>query len=93
MTVVALTAAVLLLQGPADSQAPADGKAPPKGAPKGGKGKGKGGVGGQYGVSIAETSGAAIGTYRYLLFDMSRTEDADPFGNTFFSEFTVIEKK
>ena len=40
ITVVALTAAVLLLQGPADSQAPADGKAPPKGAPKG-KGKGK----------------------------------------------------
>ena len=33
MTVVALTASVLLLQGPADSQAPAgDDKAPPKGA-------------------------------------------------------------
>ena len=41
MTVVALTAALLLLQGPADSQAPAgDAKAPAKGAAKG-KGKGK----------------------------------------------------
>jgi hypothetical protein len=42
MTFVALTAAVLLLQGPADSQAPAgDAKAPGKGGPGKGKGKGK----------------------------------------------------
>ena len=40
MTAAALTAALLLVQGHADSQAPADAKAPPKGAPKG-KGKGK----------------------------------------------------
>ena len=41
MTAAALAAALLLLQGAADSQAPAgDAKAPPKGAPKG-KGKGK----------------------------------------------------
>jgi hypothetical protein len=40
MTAAALAAALLLLQGPADSQAPTDAKAPPKGAPKG-KGKGK----------------------------------------------------
>jgi hypothetical protein len=58
-----------------------------------GKGKGKGGMGGQYGVNIADPSGAAIGSYRYLLFDMVRTEDTDPFGNTFYSEITVIEKK
>src|SRR6476660_3303255 len=40
MTAAALAAALLLLQGPADSQAPGDAKAPAKGALKG-KGKGK----------------------------------------------------
>jgi hypothetical protein len=49
--------------------------------------------GGQYGVSIADTKGAALGKYRYLLFDMSRTEADDEFGNTFYSEITVVEKK
>src|SRR5205085_1453687 len=28
--------------------------------------------------------------YRYLLFDVSRTEADDPFGNTFYSEIDVI---
>ncbi len=50
-------------------------------------------MGGQYGVSSADDKGAAIGKYRYLLFDISRTEDDDPFGNTFYSEIAVIEKK
>ena len=54
--------------------------------PKSGEG------GGQYGVSIADTAGA-IGKYRYLLFDMSRTEAEDEFGNTFYSEIDVIEQK
>ncbi|HYV34766.1 MAG TPA: hypothetical protein VE988_03615 [Gemmataceae bacterium] len=49
--------------------------------------------GGQYGVSIADSKAASLGKYRYLLFDMSRTEDVDPFGNTFYSEITVVEKK
>ena len=49
--------------------------------------------GGQYGVSIADSKDASIGKYRYLLFDMSRTEADDDFGNTFYSEITVIEKK
>jgi hypothetical protein len=49
--------------------------------------------GGQYGVSVADDKGAAIGKYRYLLFDMSRTEDTDEFGNTFYSEIDVIEQK
>ena len=48
--------------------------------------------GGQYGVSVSDTAGA-IGKYRYLLFDISRTEDDDDFGNTFFSEIDVIEQK
>lgn len=54
----------------------------------------KGGAegGGQYGVSIADTAGA-IGKYRYLLFDVSRTEADDEFGNTFYSEIDVVEQK
>ena len=49
-------------------------------------------AGGQYGVSVADAAGA-IGKYRYLLFDMSRTEADDEFGNTFYSEIDVIEQK
>jgi hypothetical protein len=54
--------------------------------PKSGEG------GGQYGVSIADAAGA-MGKYRYLLFDMSRTEAEDEFGNTFYSEIDVVEQK
>jgi hypothetical protein len=50
-------------------------------------------MGGQYGVSHSDSAAGSIGKYRYLLFDMSRTEDDDPFGNTFYSEITVIERK
>jgi hypothetical protein len=49
-------------------------------------------VGGQYGVSIADSDGA-LGKYRYLLFDIASTEDDDSFGNTFYSEIDVIEQK
>jgi len=45
--------------------------------------------GGQYGVSISDSDGI-IGKYRYLLFDMVRTENDDAFGNTFYSEIDVI---
>jgi hypothetical protein len=48
--------------------------------------------GGQYGVNIADPTGS-VGKYRYLLLDASRTEEDDPFGNTFYSEITVVEKK
>jgi hypothetical protein len=47
--------------------------------------------GGQYGVSIADPEGT-LGEYRYLLFDISRTEADDDFGNTFYSELDVIDK-
>jgi hypothetical protein len=47
--------------------------------------------GGQYGVSISDSTGM-IGQYRFLLFDISRTEDADAFGNTFYSEIDVIDR-
>jgi hypothetical protein len=45
--------------------------------------------GGQYAVSISDSDGA-LGKYCYLLFDISRTEDGDTFGNTFYSEIDVI---
>ena len=47
--------------------------------------------GGQYGVSI-RSSGGTLGEIRHLLFAISRTEAADPFGNTFFSEIDVVEQ-
>jgi len=46
--------------------------------------------GGKYGVSICDSNGT-IGRYRYLLFDISRTEGTDPFGNTFYNEIDVVE--
>jgi hypothetical protein len=46
--------------------------------------------GGQYGVSISATN-EVIGRYRHLLFDMSRTETDDDFGNTFYSEIGVVD--
>ncbi len=45
--------------------------------------------GGQYGVSISDSTGV-LGKFRYLLFDVSRTETDDSFGNTFYSEINVI---
>lgn len=46
--------------------------------------------GGQYAVSISDSEGK-LGRYRYLLFDVSRTEVDDDFGNTFYSEIDVID--
>lgn len=54
------------------------------------KPKGDAEAGGQYGVSIADSTGA-LGQFRYLLFDISQTEDSDDFGNTFYSEIDVID--
>jgi hypothetical protein len=51
-----------------------------------------GDVGGQYGVSIAD-SDRSFGKYRYLLIAATRTESDDGFGNTFFSEIDVIDAK
>lgn len=48
--------------------------------------------GGQYGVSITDTSGS-LGRYRYLLFDVFETESDDPWGQTFYSEIDVVAKK
>jgi hypothetical protein len=52
----------------------------------------KGEGGGQYGVSITDTTGS-LGKFQYLLFDSIPTEIDDPFGNTFFSEIDVVSKK
>jgi hypothetical protein len=49
--------------------------------------------GGQYGVSLAGDKNMPLGKFRYLLFDVSRTEADDDFGNTFYSEIDVIEQK
>ncbi len=46
--------------------------------------------GGQYGVSISDSTGI-IGKYRYLLFDIAPTESDDEFGNTFYSEIDAVE--
>lgn len=48
--------------------------------------------GGQYGVRVADASGS-LGRFRYLLFDCYVTELNDDWGNTFYSEVDVIEKK
>lgn len=48
--------------------------------------------GGQYGVRIGDVSGW-IGRYRYLLFDFFDTEGSDNWGNTFYSEVDVLERK
>lgn len=47
--------------------------------------------GGSCGVSITDSAGT-VGTCRYLLFALSVTETADPFGNTFFSEVDVLNR-
>ena len=46
-------------------------------------------AGGQHGASVSDSAGA-LGTYRYLLLDISPTEKEDGFGNTFFSEIDVV---
>lgn len=48
--------------------------------------------GGQYGVSITDATGS-LGKYRYLLFDCWVTEASDDWGNTFYGEVDVVEKK
>ncbi len=47
--------------------------------------------GGQYGVTIGDPDAAQIGRYRYLLFEIERTEAEDAFGNTFYSEIDVVD--
>jgi hypothetical protein len=46
---------------------------------------------GQHGVAVTDPAAGVLGTYRYVLFDVSRTEDRDQFGNTFYSEIDVID--
>ena len=53
--------------------------------------------GGQYAVSVAakkplksQKEVRPLGTFRYVLFDISRTESEDQFGNTFYTEIDLI---
>ncbi len=48
-------------------------------------------TGGQYGVSIRDSAAAAIGTYRYLLFDVRAANPADVDGNTFYSKIVILD--
>ena len=48
--------------------------------------------GGQYAVGITSSNGS-LGKYRHLMFDCFVTETTDDWGNTFYSEIDVIEKK
>ncbi|HSE33212.1 MAG TPA: hypothetical protein VLA93_16680 [Pyrinomonadaceae bacterium] len=48
--------------------------------------------GGQYAVGISSSAGT-LGRYRHLMFDCYVTETNDDWGNTFYSEIDVIEKK
>lgn len=50
------------------------------------------GSGGQFGVDVSAGSDV-LGSFRYLLFDVRRTEDVDAFGNTFFSEIDVVDAR
>jgi hypothetical protein len=47
--------------------------------------------GGQHGVTITDPGAGVLGEYRYFLFDISRTQARDAFGNTFYSEIDVID--
>lgn len=52
----------------------------------------EGEAGGQYGVSLDDTTGL-LGKYRYLLFDVFESESDDAWGNTFYSEIDVVAKR
>jgi len=51
-----------------------------------------GDAGGQYAVSLTDPTGS-LGHFRYLLFDVFETESDDVWGNTFYSEIDVVERK
>ncbi len=51
----------------------------------------KGEAGGQYGVSITDSTGS-VGAYRYLLFDIAPADTSTGNGNTFYSEIDVIDR-
>lgn len=45
---------------------------------------------GQHAAAILGAEGAALGTYRHLLFEVTPNQDARGFGQTFFSEIDVV---
>ena len=50
-------------------------------------------MGGQYGVSIRDASGDALGRFRYVLLDISATEADRLMSHTFFSEIVIVDGK
>jgi hypothetical protein len=49
--------------------------------------------GGRHAASIANPDGAALGSWRHLLFELFVTETDDTWGHTFYGEIDVVEKK
>jgi hypothetical protein len=49
--------------------------------------------GGQHAAEISNKDAAPLGEFRHLLFDIAKTVDTDPHGNTFFSEIDVVDAK
>ncbi len=49
--------------------------------------------GGQHGAEISNQDATPLGEFRHLLFDVAKTADTDPHGNTFFSEIDVVDAK
>jgi hypothetical protein len=49
--------------------------------------------GGQHAASITSAGTGALGDFRHLLFDIQRSSESDPFGQTFFSEIDVVDAK
>lgn len=47
--------------------------------------------GGQHAVSITPQSGKAIGSYRYVLFDIKKNPKEEQFNDTFFSEIDIVD--
>jgi len=45
---------------------------------------------GQHGVTISDSKGI-LGQFRYLILEISRTDDQDRFGQTFYSELDVVD--
>ena len=48
-------------------------------------------IGGQYGVSIDDSEGQKLGTFRYLLFEILPTDPNRPGSHTFFSEIDFLD--
>ncbi|QDU54309.1 basic secretory protein-like protein [Aeoliella mucimassa] len=49
------------------------------------------GEGGQVGVSIADSEGASVGSYRYVLLDIEPTNNRQRYADTFYTEIDIVD--